>query len=124
MCNGLDNCFHYYVSPQLSDWAGCHPFSTELCTGQLAIEHLPIMPTTVSFQPKNKKEYTIVGHIVLSFSVTVTHIEKCPCVPLICFCVFRNSVLVVATSNLNEASSDILLAVNAEACPRRQQRIL
>jgi hypothetical protein len=86
--------------------------------------HPTIMSTTVSFQKDIKRYHRLLGHMILFIAMLVAHITKCPCVPLNCVCVFRNRVLVVATTTLNEASSGILLAVNAEACPRRQQRIL
>ena len=53
--------------------------------------------------------------MILVILILVTHIKKCACVRVICFCVLRDSVRVVASTRWKQASSDIPLAVNAEA---------
>jgi hypothetical protein len=82
------------------------------------------MPRMVSFEKDIKRYHRLLGHMILVILMLVAHNKKCACVRLIGICVFRDSVLFVAFTSLKQASSDILLALNAEVRPRLQQRIL
>ena len=79
------------------------------------------MPTTVSFQLKNKKEHTIVAHKHLVIFMQITSNEKCACVRLYCFCVIRDCVRVVVSANARKAFSDIPLVVNVEGVLRHRR---
>jgi hypothetical protein len=50
------------------------------------------MPTMVSFQRKNKKEHRLIGYMFLIIMVLITHLKKCACVRVNCFCAFRDSL--------------------------------
>jgi hypothetical protein len=78
----------------------------------------------VSFQKDIKRYHRLLGHMILVILILVGHIKKCACVRLNHLCVLRNSVLVVVSANLAQASSDTPLAVTAEAGPRLQHRVL
>ncbi len=122
VCRRLDCLITIIITPYHAVWTYCHSFSSLLYIGQWVTEHPTIMPTTVSFQPKNKKENRTVGHMILVSLILVAHIEKCACVRVICFCVFRDSVQSVVSTNPKPASSDIPLAGNVDARPRRPRR--
>ena len=61
--------------------------------------------------------------MILVILMLVAHIKKCACVRVICFCVRRDSVRVVASTRWKQASSDIPLAGNVEAVVQHQRRI-
>ena len=85
--------------------------------------HHTIMPRMVSFQKDIKRYHTLLGHMILVILILVAHIKKCAYVRVICFCVLRDSVRVVASTRWKQASSDIPLAGNVEAVVQHQRRI-
>jgi hypothetical protein len=83
-----------------------------------------IMPTMVSSQKDIKRYHRALGHMILVILILVGHIKKCACVRLNHLCVLINSVLVVVSANLTQASSDTPLALTKESGPRVQHRVL
>jgi hypothetical protein len=74
----------------------------------------------ISFQKNIKKYQRVLDYMFLIIMVLITHLKKCPCDPLTCFCACRNGVLNVAFTNKREAFIEVQLVVNVEGVVRHQ----
>ena len=57
----------------------------------------------------------------LIIMVLITHLQKCACVRMNCFCAFSECVPDVASTSLKQAFSGIQLAGNVDASLRPQR---
>ena len=74
----------------------------------------------VSFQKNIKKYQRILGYMFLIIMVLITHLKKCPCVPVNYFCACRKCVPNVASTNRRKAFTGAQLAGDVEVVVQPQ----
>ena len=79
------------------------------------------MPTTVSLQPKKKKEKRLIQHAVLVVSMRLLIRQSSLCDPVTWFYACRNCALNVASTNASEAFIEVQLVVNVGGVLRPQR---
>ena len=74
------------------------------------------MPRMVSFQKNIKRYQRVLGYMFLIIMVLITHLRKCPCVPVNYFCAFSDSLRRAVNRNWQRHLMDDWSAGYAEAC--------